>query len=78
MYTIFLESHLSTSTYLYAGEPYLIILRQLCFIIVIFLNVIGFKPIGYTFTSIHVAIMSPSISLVNKAVASNSGPHHYL
>ena len=78
MYTIFLESHLSTSTYLYAGEPYLIILRQLCFIIVISLNVIGFRPIGYTFTSIHVAIMSPSISLVNKAVASNSGPHHYL
>ena len=35
------------------------------------------RPIGYIFTT-HVAIMSPSISLVSKAVYSNSGPHYYL
>ena len=45
------------------------------FIIVISINLIGFRPIGYTFTSLHVAIMSPSISSVNKTVSSNSGPH---
>ena len=45
------------------------------FIIVISINLIGFSPIGYTFTSLHVAIMSPSISLVNKTVSFNSGPH---
>ena len=45
---------------------------------VISINVIGFRHIGYTFTSLHVAIMSPSISLVNKAVSSNSGPQYYL
>ena len=46
------------------------------FIIVISINLIGFGPIGYTFTSIHVATMSPSISsMVNKTVFSKSGPH---
>ena len=45
------------------------------FIIVIPINLIGVKPTRYTFTSLHVAIMSPSISSINKTVSSNSGPH---
>ena len=45
------------------------------FIIVISINLIEFRHIGYTFTRLHVPIMSPSISLVNKTVSSNSGPH---
>ena len=33
------------------------------------INVIGLRPIGYTFTSLRVAIMSPSISLVSAQYA---------
>ena len=33
------------------------------------INVIGLRPIGYTFTSLRVAIMSPLISLVSAQYA---------
>ena len=35
------------------------------------INVIGLRPIGYTFTSLRVAIMSPLISLVSAQYASD-------
>ena len=61
--------------YLYILFPIYNLKTDQTFIIVIFINLIGFRPIGYAFTILYVAIMSLSISLVNKTVFSNSGPH---